>query len=195
MTVNGMTSRTAVATATKSNARTSAILIALFVGLMAVGAWISIPVGPVPVTLQTMVVFLAAALLGPARGATAVGIYILIGIMGLPVFSSFGAGSAVILGATGGYIAGFILSAIVTGAMISKLGRSVPALAGSMLVGLAICYAFGTIWFMAMSGAALNYVLSVCVLPFILPDAVKIAAAIAIVKLVDHVASARVKEA
>ena len=195
MTVNGMATRPTVVTATKSDAKTSALLIALFVGLLAVSAWISIPVGPVPVTLQTMVVFLAAALLGPARGAIAVGVYILIGIMGLPVFSSFGAGSAVILGATGGYIAGFILSVIVTGALISKFGRSVPVLAGSMLLGLAICYAFGTIWFMAMSGAALNYVLSVCVTPFILPDAIKIMAAIAIVKLVDYIAASRAKEA
>ncbi len=165
--------------------------IALFVLLLSASAWIKIPVGPVPVTLQTLVVFLAAAILGPKRGTIAVTSYIALGFVGLPLFSGFIGGSAAIMGATGGYIVGFILSTVVTGAIIQKFGKRIHVMALAMLAGLAICYAFGTIWFVCISGADMFYVMSVCVAPFIVPDAIKIALSISVVKLLGALKTAR----
>lgn len=165
--------------------------IALFVLLLSVSAWIKIPVGPVPVTLQTLVVFLAAATLGSKRSAIAVTAYIALGFVGLPFFSGFVGGSTAIMGATGGYIVGFILSAVVIGAMIEKFGNKIHVMALAMLAGLAICYAFGTIWFMCISGADMFYVMSVCVAPFIVPDAIKIALAISVIKLLSALKTLR----
>ncbi len=187
MTTSSLAARFQGATA-KSRLAWSIALMALFVVLLSISAWIKIPVGPVPVTLQTLVVFLAAAILGPKRGAIAVASYIALGFAGLPLFSGFAGGSAAIMGATGGYLVGFILSALATGTIVCKLGKSVPVLAAAMLTGLAICYAFGTVWFMAISGASASYVMSVCVVPFIVPDAIKIALAISVVKLIGAVA-------
>ena len=186
MTANSIATRSSAA-ASKSSLRTSIALVALFVGLLAISAWVRVPVGPVPVTLQTLVVFLAAVVLGSKRGAIAVASYIALGFAGLPMFSGFVGGSAAILGATGGYLVGFILSSVVTGAIVQKFGKSVAVLAVAMVAGLAICYAFGTVWFMAISGAEASYVMSVCVLPFVLPDAIKIALAISAVKLIGAV--------
>ena len=149
--------------------------IALAAALMAVCAWITVPVGDVPFTLQTFGVFAAAALLGGRRGTLAVLVYLLLGAMGLPVFSHFTGGPGALLGLTGGYLFGFLFSALVMWAAEALWGRGTAALAASMVVGLAACYAVGTAWYMALYartagpvGAAA--VLGRCVVPFLLPD-------------------------
>ena len=153
--------------------------IALFAALMAICSWISIPT-TVPFTLQTMGVFLAVGLLGGFRGTLAVVVYVLLGAIGLPVFSNFTSG----LGNTSsGYVVGFVFSALLMWAMEKLLGRSLPVLAVSMVLGLIVCYLFGTVWFMAVytntkGAVALGTVLGWCVFPFIIPDLVKIAAAL-----------------
>lgn len=156
--------------------------IALMAVMMAVCAWISIP-GPVPFTLQTFAVFAALVLLGGRRGTFAVVVYLLLGAVGLPVFSGFRGGLAALLGVTGGYILGFLAAAALYWLMTAKLGDSLPVVVCGCVVGMAACYAFGTAWFMALYTAqtgpmTVGGALSACVLPFIPFDALKIALAI-----------------
>ena len=120
--------------------------IAACAALMAVCAWIAIPTDP-PFTLQTLAVFLAVGLLGGRRGTIAVGIYLLMGAVGLPVFAGFGGGLGILMGTTGGYIWGFLGSALVMWAMERILGTHLVILLLSMLLGLLVCYAFGTVWY------------------------------------------------
>ena len=166
------------------------VYIALFACLMAICSWISVP-GEVPFTLQTMGVFLAIGLLGGKRGTLAVLVYILMGAVGLPVFSGFTGGIGKLVGVTGGYIVGFLASALVMWAMEALLGRKKWVLAVSMVVGLLICYAFGTAWFMVLytssKGAiTLGAVLGMCVIPYIIPDAIKIAVALLLTNILKR---------
>jgi biotin transport system substrate-specific component len=136
----------------------------------------------VPFTLQTFAVFLVTGLLGLKCGTLSVLVYLLLGAVGLPVFAGFKGGVGVLLGVTGGYLLGFIFSALAVGLLTKYFGRSLPMLILSMVVGLVLCYAFGSAWFLVIytqsSGAmALTTVLAKCVIPFLLPDAVKIALA------------------
>ncbi len=159
--------------------------IAVFAVIIAVCSWISIP-SVVPFTLQTFGVFLTVGMLGGRRGTAAILIYILLGIIGLPVFSNFTGGIGVILGTTGGYIVGFVFSALIMWAFEKKFG-SVWALPVSMTIGLIVCYAFGTAWFMIVyartTGAiGLWTALMWCVIPYLIPDAIKIILATLLVK-------------
>lgn len=157
-------------------------LTALFVAVMAVCSWISIP-ATVPFTLQTFGVFISIGLLGGKRGTLAILIYLLLGAIGLPVFSGFTGGIGHLLGPTGGYIIGFIFSALLMWLAERLFGKSVPVLAASMIAGLIVCYAFGTAWFMSVytkntGEIGLMTALGWCVFPYIIPDAVKIAVAV-----------------
>ena len=95
------------------------VLIAVFTAIMAICSWISVSAGPVPFTLQTFAVFVTAALLGTKRGTIAVVVYILLGIIGVPVFAGLTGGPSVIAGPTGGFIVGFILTAIIIGLLMN----------------------------------------------------------------------------
>ena len=163
--------------------------IAMFAVVMAVCAWISIPAA-VPFTLQTLGVFLAVGMLGGKRGTLAVLIYLLLGAVGMPVFAGFNGGLGYMLGSTGGYIVGFLLSALTMWGFEAMLGRKTWVLAVSMVLGLAVCYAFGTAWFMVVyarnTGAiGLMTALGWCVIPYIVPDLVKIALALLLQKLLS----------
>ncbi len=152
------------------------------VAIMAVCSWISIPIGQVPITLQTFSVFLAVGLLGGKWGTVATLVYIILGAVGVPVFAGFTGGFGTIMGTTGGYIVGFIFSALVMWLIEKLFGRKLVVTIISMVVGLLVCYAIGTVWFMVVyarnTGAVgLGTVLGWCVVPFILPDAIKIALA------------------
>lgn len=160
--------------------------IALFAVMIAVCSWISIP-ATVPFTLQTFGVFLAVGVLGGKRGTLAVLVYLLLGMVGLPVFAGFSGGMGCLLGSTGGYIVGFLFSALVMWAMERFLGKKPWVLALSMVLGLIVCYAFGTVWFMQVyaktTGAiGLWTALGWCVFPYILPDLVKIVLAMVLCK-------------
>lgn len=153
-------------------------LVGLFAALTVICAWISIPVGPVPVTLQTFAVFLGAALLGPKRGTLAVGVYILLGVVGLPVFSGFKGLNPL----TFGYVLGFLPLGLMTAAAERLFSGRKLALPLGMALGLLACYLIGTVWFwyvMHFRGTAYGFgkILSLCVVPFILPDLLKLAAA------------------
>lgn len=152
--------------------------IAMFAVMIAVCSWISIP-ATVPFTLQTFGVFLAVGVLGGKRGTLAVLVYLLLGTVGVPVFAGFSGGIGCLLGTTGGYIVGFLFSALVMWLMERLLGKKPWVLALSMVLGLVVCYAFGTVWFMQVyaktSGAiGMWTALGWCVFPYIIPDAVKI---------------------
>ena len=155
--------------------------IGLFAVVIAICSWISIPT-VVPFTLQTFAVFLAVAVLGGKRGTLSVIVYVLLGAVGLPVFSGFKGGIGVRLNTTGGYIIGFIFSALLMWAFEKAFGKKAWALILSMILALALCYAFGTIWFMIVyannvGAVGLSAVLGWCVIPFVIPDLIKIALA------------------
>lgn len=162
------------------------LLISLGAALMAICAWIAIPM-TVPITLQTFGVFAVTGLLGLKRGTLSVLVYILLGAAGVPVFSGFKGGIGALLGSTGGYIVGFLLTALMVGWIVKRFGRSAVILSAAMVAGLLACYAFGTAWFMVVYAnqtgpIGLATVLSWCVLPFLIPDAIKIALAVLLVK-------------
>ena len=160
--------------------------IAMGAALIAICAWITIPIGPDPFTMQTFAVITIAGLLGWKRGVASVFVYIALGALGAPVFSGFGGGIGVLAGVTGGYIVGFIFTALIVGLVADRFKGILP-LALSMLGGILCCYAFGTIWFMIVytrsTGAiGLVSILSKCVFPYILPDLIKIALGILLTK-------------
>ena len=162
------------------------VRIALFAVVIAICSWLSIPAA-VPFTLQTFGVFLTVAVLGGKRGSLSVFLYLLMGTIGLPVFSGFSGGVGKLLGATGGYILGFLFSALVMWGMEALLGKKRWVLALSMLAGLIVCYAFGTFWFVivyARSSGSIGLVTALgwCVFPYIIPDLIKIALAMLLSK-------------
>jgi len=150
--------------------------------LMAVCSWISIP-ATVPFTLQTFAVFCSLGILGGKRGTAAILVYLLLGALGVPVFAGFSGGIGILFGTTGGYLLGFILMGLIywLGERLSRNSRGVRII--SMILGLLLCYAFGTAWFMFVyarqSGViALGTALAWCVIPFLLPDLVKLSLAL-----------------
>ena len=156
--------------------------IGIFTALIAICSWISIPAA-IPFSLQTFAVFLAVSVLGGKRGTLAVVVYVLMGAIGIPVFAEFTGGIGIILRNTGGYIVGFIFSALSMWLMESLFGRKLWVQGIAMVLGLIVCYAFGTAWFMCVymrdTGAVgMTTVLGWCVIPFIIPDALKIVLAL-----------------
>ena len=156
--------------------------IALFAVLMAVCAWITIPM-TVPFTLQIFAVFAALATLGGRRGAYAVAVYLLLGAVGLPVGAGFQGGLGWLLGTTGGYIVGFLCIALIYWLMTAKLGESLPVSIAACVLGLAVCYAFGTAWFMVVYARTTGPVgvmtaLGWCVFPYVVPDLLKLVLAV-----------------
>ena len=167
----------------------SMVYVALFAVLIAICSWISIPT-TVPFTLQTLGIFVSVGVLGGKRGSLSVLIYLLLGAIGIPVFAGFTGGMGVMLGSTGGYIIGFLLLALVMWLMERMLGRKSWVLALSMVVGLIVCYAFGTAWFMVVyarsaGSIGLMTALGWCVIPFIIPDAIKIVIALIVSRRVS----------
>ncbi len=165
---------------------------AFFAVLIAVGSWISIPM-TVPFTLQTFAVFVTLGILGGRRGTMAVLLYILLGAVGIPVFSGFTGGVGILLGNTGGYIAGFLLTGFIFWGMQRMFGRSLGVQVISMLLGLISCYFFGTIWFLLVymrngSTVSVVTVLGWCVIPFIVPDLVKLGLALTVARRVSRYA-------
>lgn len=165
--------------------------VGLAVALIAICSWISIPTA-IPFTMQTFAVFAVVGILGMYRGTIAVLVYILLGAVGVPVFAEFSGGIGVLFRNTGGYIMGFLFTALVTGAIIKLFGKKVWVMAAAMVVGLLVCYAFGTAWFMVVyarnNGAVgIATALSWCVIPYIIPDLVKIALAVLLTKRVGKV--------
>ena len=140
---------------------------AVMAAVMCVLSPLSIPIGAVPISLANFVICLTAWLLGPKFGTLSVVIYLAIGLIGVPVFSGYGAGLAKVAGPTGGYLVGYLLLAFIGGLFIEKSN-------GQPVLGDAACYVLGTAWFVFQMQCELGYALTVCVYPFIVLDLAKI---------------------
>lgn len=162
------------------------VLIALFASLITVSSWICVP-STVPFTMQTFGVFISVGLLGGRRGSLSVLIYLLLGAVGLPVFANFSGGIGYLFGPTGGYIIGFLLSALFMWLMEVIYGSNTKILAVSMVFGLIICYLLGTFWFSTVyskNTGDIGFIsaFGICVIPYIVPDMMKIALALMLTK-------------
>lgn len=156
-------------------------LCGMFAAVLAVCSWIQIPAA-VPFTLQTFAVFAALGLLGGKRGTITICVYLLLGAIGVPVFAGFKGGIGALFGATGGYLLGFLLSGLFVWFAEKRFGDSLPVFIAAMIVGLLLCYAFGTAWFVVVytrANGAISFgkALAMCVLPFLPFDAIKLALA------------------
>ena len=147
---------------------------ALMAAVMCVLGPLTVPIGAVPISLANFVICLTAWLLGPKFGTLSVAVYLCIGLIGVPVFSGYGAGLAKLAGPTGGYLVGYLLLALIGGLFIEKSNGN-PVVSGiGLVLGDAACYVLGTAWFVLQMQCELGYALSVCVYPFIALDIAKI---------------------
>lgn len=158
------------------------VLAAIFAAIMAICAWISIPVLEIAFTMQTFAVFLALGVLGGKWGTVSILIYMLLGAVGMPVFSGFRGGPGVLFGVTGGYIMGFLGSGLAYWGITTLWKNASWARLAGMVVGLLVCYAFGSAWFLVLyvqkgNAITLGAVLMTCVVPYLIPDGCKIALA------------------
>ena len=149
---------------------------ALMTAVTCVLAPMSITIGPVPISFTDLVVYFSLYILGWKMGTISCIVYILIGMVGLPVFSGFSGGIAKLVGPTGGYIIGFIPMAVIAGLGIEKSGKRLFHFI-AMLIGTAVCYALGTVWFCVVTDTTAAAALSLCVFPFIPVDIAKMAIA------------------
>lgn len=157
------------------------VFCALFAALTAVFSQLSIPIQPVPINLATLSVFLAGGVLGAKYGTVSQAVFVLMGAAGLPVYAQFSGGPGVLAGPTGGYLAGYVAAAFTVGFLCDRFGRRMPVLLLSMVLGLALCYALGTAWFVWVRKTDVISALGLCVAPFLLGDALKIAVAAVVV--------------
>ncbi len=169
------------------------VLIAISAALITVCSWISIPLGPVPFTLQTMAILAILMSIGGARGTVAIAVYLLMGLVGLPVFAGFKGGPSAFIGPTGGFLIGFIIAGLVY-FMLEKLifsrlksdykHRILWGILNSLAFEI-VLYTVGVIWFIVVYGRqtgpiGLAAVIGMCVVPFIIPDIVKLVIAVMI---------------
>ncbi len=195
----------AVKPSNKNHSRSRSIAyVALSVVLMAVGAWITVPFGPVPFTLQTFAVMFALFALVPTEALAAIACYLVLGAAGLPVFAGFKGGIASLLGPTGGFIVGFLVAAAIALAVAylvrnvsffsateSKnfLGAKISAgdLARNILMGvvfLAVLYVFGWAWLAISAGMSVEAAFVAAVAPFVPIDACKMVLAVLVAQAV-----------
>ena len=155
----------------------SMALCGLFTAVLAICAWISVPMGDSVITLQTFGIFLTLGLLGGKRGTLAILVYLLLGAVGAPVFSGFRGGLGALLGTTGGYIFGFMLTSLIYWLITSTKDTPLTRLL-AMVLGLLLCYGCGSYWYMSQylsaGSVTLGLVLLNCVVPYLIPDAVKL---------------------
>lgn len=152
-------------------------LVALVTAVTCILAPLSLPIGPVPITLTNLVIYFSLYLLGWKFGTISFCVYLLLGAVGLPVFSGFAGGIAKLVGPTGGYLIGFIPMAILAGLVIEKTNKRWIHFV-ELVVGTAICYALGTAWFCVVMDSTVASALAMCVFPFIPGDLIKILIAV-----------------
>ncbi len=159
----------------------------LMAALTAAGAYLAIPIGPVPIVLQNLFVFLSGLLLGPGWGAASVGIYLLAGALGLPVFAGGVGGIGHFAGPTGGYLFGYLPAVCVIGFISNVSKKNVVKDLLAMICGSFVIYACGLLWLNILTGMTMGKTLAVGMFPFLPGDALKIAAALPIAKAVRPV--------
>lgn len=152
----------------------------MMAALVAVTAPFAIPVGPVPLSLCSWMVCLAGYVLGARRAVSAVAVYVLLGAVGMPVFSGFAGGLGKLLGPTGGYLLGYLPLAACAGWAAERFPQNRWFQLASMVFGTALLYALGTAWYCFQADVTLEGALALCVLPFLPADCLKLAAALAV---------------
>ncbi|MBQ3230039.1 MAG: biotin transporter BioY [Clostridia bacterium] len=162
--------------------------VALGTALIALSALISLPFA-IPFTLQTFGVFAVLLVLGGNRGVCAVAVYILLGLIGLPIFSGFQSGLSAVLGATGGFIIGFAIAALIFWLFEALFGKRTSSRIAAVIIGMIACYCVGSVWYFFYIGESgfqgFVAALSVCVVPYLIPDALKICAAFWVARAVS----------
>lgn len=177
----------AATTAGNNPARTRQLThIGLSLALITVCTWITIPF-TIPFTLQTFAIFTIFGLLGGKKGTLTILCYLLIGCAGLPVFSGARGGPAALLGNTGGYLVGFLVMGLCYWLLTKLFGTGLPVRVIALVVGLLLLYLFGSLWFLiaySSTTGSMGFwgVLSICVFPFVLPDLLKLALSLVLVR-------------
>jgi len=174
-----------------SNQLKMTVYTSLFVAFIAIGAFIAIPIGPVPIVLQNMFVLLAGIILGPVWGLACVAIYLLIGLAGLPVFAGGTSGIGKLFGPTGGYLLGYLPAVLATSWISKGLGRKLSSDIIAMVIGSLIVYAAGVPWLKAVTSMTYEKALAVGMYPFLIGDMLKIIAAAFIAKTLRPVVKSR----
>lgn len=165
------------------------IYVALFAVFIAICAWISIPF-IIPFTMQTFAVFLAFYVLGGKLGTISVLVYLTLGAIGIPVYSGFSCGVSVLFGMNGGYMLGWILSGLIVWLFDALPIKRFVSRIISSVIGLAVSYVTGMAWFMTVYASSTGEIgllaaFSMCILPFIIPDAVKLTLAVLLAKRME----------
>ncbi|MDR3137187.1 MAG: biotin transporter BioY [Coriobacteriales bacterium] len=185
-----------------SHSRTrSLVWCGLCIALLAVGAFITVPFGPIPFTLQTMILGIIVCLLAPSEMILAIGGYLLLGVLGFPLFAGMRGGLGVLLGPTGGFLLGFFVAALLIAALrhltatrLARANSRWPRLRldiSSVVILSLVSYALGCGWFMVVAGTSLEAALTSCVVPFLIPDILKALAALVCVQPIRAVLAAR----
>ena len=177
------------------NSRTrSIVLCGLSIALLAVGAFVTVPVplGLTPFTLQTLMLFIILLTLRPKDAVIAVAGYLMLGAIGMPIFAGMTGGFARLVGPTGGFLVGYLLAALAVGGLrlLMERGERLPASlkgvaaldAGLLLLACAIYFSLGTVWYSINMGIGMQAALAACVLPFIITEPIKLFAAVACVQ-------------
>ena len=157
---------------------------AMFSALLCVSAWLAIPIGPISITLQTLVIFLCLGTLGGQYGCISIFVYLMLGAVGLPVFSGFQGGLGILFGATGGYIWGFLAAGLCYWLLTTLLKNKPHIQWLAMILSLLLCYTLGTLWYgyLYAQGNTLWIILLQCVVPYVIPDMVKLFLAVYLIK-------------
>ncbi len=164
-------------------------LTALFAVIISVCSMLSFPAA-VPFTLQTFGIFLALFLLGGKYGTLSIAVYVILGLAGLPVFHNFTGGIGILMSGTGGYITGFILAGLLYAVITKLFGNRSTVKLTAAFAGLILCYITGTLWFTFTASPNEGFLpaLLTCVVPYIVPDVVKILLALFIAKRTEKLA-------
>ena len=157
---------------------------ALVAAVLCVISPFAIPVGPVPITLATFAVYMVATVKNTRTGLWAVVVYLALGMVGLPVFSGFSGGYSRLAGVTGGFLIGYIPCAYVAGKIVDRFEQHVFIFPVALTAGAVLCYTFGIAWFVVQSGSSIQNAIAVCVVPFIVPEVIKIAMASVIAPII-----------
>ena len=165
---------------TKKNKTYLLVCAALMAAVLCILAPLSLPIGPVPISLATLVVYLMTYVLGSRMATVSCLVYLLIGLAGLPVFSGFSGGPSKLFGPTGGYLIGYLFAAFIGGLFIEKFPRRIPLHILGLVLGTAALYFVGTCWLAFQLQLSASAALAAGVLPFLLGDALKIAVTVLI---------------
>ena len=161
--------------------------IGLFTAMLCILGPIAIilPFSPIPLSLGTLGVLLACLILGPKNGLFCTALYLLLGFVGLPIFTGFTGGVGKLLGPGGGYLVGYLFLAFVGGKLAQRLKKNTFLQALGLFTGMLLCYLFGSLWLAFQANLTLPKALLVGTVPYIPFDIIKIAVSLALARTVQ----------